>query len=118
MRNKPKVGQKLFSLNIGNASRRSPQVLTPVIVKSVGRKFFVAGVEGCADHSNETYHLDTWHEKTNSTADSCLYETEKEWADEKEAAELCAEIGKAFEYGSNRKNLSLEKLRSIKAILQ
>ena len=40
MKTKPVVGQVLYSLNVGNAARNCGQVLTPVTVVSVGRKYF------------------------------------------------------------------------------
>ncbi len=42
---KPTVGETLYSLNIGNATRGKVQKLTPVKVLKVGRKYFTTGVE-------------------------------------------------------------------------
>lgn len=41
MKRKPQIGETLYGLNIGNASRRGvEQKLTPMVVTAVGRKFF------------------------------------------------------------------------------
>lgn len=109
---KPIVGETLYSLNVGNAARDSEQVLTPVKVKSVGRRYFtVIGKYGW----EKKYYLDTWGEVSDYRADSCLYETEKEWKDEKEATDLHRKIKEHFVY---KKRLSLEQLRAINKIME
>jgi hypothetical protein len=109
---KPIVGETLFSLNVGNSARDCNQVLTPVTVKSVGRKYFtVIGKYGW----EIKYHLDTWGEVSDYRADSRLYETEKEWKDEKEATDLHRKIKEHFVY---KKRLSLEQLRAINKIME
>ena len=40
MKAKPKVGQKLFSLNINDAASNRPPVRPPLAVTKVGRKYF------------------------------------------------------------------------------
>lgn len=113
---KPIIGEKLFTLNVGNAARRTPQVLTPVIVAKVGRKYFTTHAEGQFKVERE-FHLENWREKTDYSPDAVIYESEQEYADEKESREICAAIGKAFEYGRNGKELPLETLRKISALL-
>lgn len=109
---RPIVGETLYSLNVGNAARDSEQVLTPVIVKSIGRKYFtVIGKYGW----EIKYYLDTWAEVTEYLADTYLYETEKEWEDEKEATELHHKIKYHFVY---KKRLSLDQLRAINKIME
>jgi len=115
--NKPVVGQKLFSLNVGNAARRTEQVLTPVIVKKVGRKYFVCGEEG-ATWRDTQYHLDNWTEKSEYIASSVLYKTEKEWEDEKEMNKSCRFIATTFMHGDNIKHLPLEKIRAIVKLIE
>jgi len=110
---KPTVGETLYSLNVGNAARRTPQVLTPVVVTKVGRKYFTGG-EGYAARQ---FDISDWTEKTESTADAALYESEQEWEDEKEAARLCGELWKAFKYGRNRCRLPLDALRRMHGLL-
>ncbi len=117
MRAKPKVGQKLFSLNIGDRARRQPQVLTPVVVTKVGRKYFTVANEQHQALQQE-YHLENWRECYEcGSACSCLYESEQEWLDEKEARRICGTLGEVFCYGANKAGLSLKALRQIEMIM-
>lgn len=119
-RDKPKVGQILYSLNVGNAARHCKQKLTKVIVTKVGRKYFSCKDAGYADNrGRETqYHLSNWREKTEYCIDSALYVSRREWEDEKEAIAICHMIGQeAFRYGRNKFSLSLETLREIKRLI-
>ncbi len=117
MRDKPKVGQKLFSLNIGDNARHRPQTLTPVTVSKVGHKYFSVAVDG-RSYANQEYHLEDWRERYNyGMAGTYLYETEQQWVDQKEAFRICSEIKKAFEYGDNNYSIPLAELRKIEAVL-
>ena len=111
------VGQELFKLNIGNNARRDvAQKLTPVVVTKIGRKYFSVKDHG---YNFETaFSLEDWTEKTEYTANVCLYKNEQEWSDEKEEAMLCKAIWNAFEYGRNRNNVELPKLRMIMAAIE
>lgn len=118
MRNKPTVGQQVFILNVGNAARHKPQVLTPATVTKVGRKYFTALENHFAGspHMATQYHLDTWREKSEYSANSKVYESPQEWADEREAAAIGCMLNDRF--GSlPRTKLSLKSLRAIKAII-
>lgn len=119
-RPKPTVGQTLYSLNVGNAAGKyRPQKLTPVEVISVGRKYFKCRPVGSTyRHEEAEYHLDTWREKTDYTPSSALYETEKEWDDEKERDLLFSKISNEFSHYAHKKtSLSIETLRQIAALL-
>lgn len=119
MKPKPTVGQTLFSLNIGNAARRGcEQVLTPVVVFSVGRKYFTACKPGNEQyaHLQTKYHLDSWDEVTHYSPNSHLYAAAQDWHDEKEATELHDRIRKAFNTW-NRVKLPLASLRQIASFL-
>lgn len=113
---KPKVGQILYRLNIGNNARHVPQVLTPVIVSKVGRKYFTVRRYDGPYTAESEHHIDNWYERTEYSADYALYESEQAWADEKEARAICQHIAEAFRYGDNRRNLSIEVLRDMKRI--
>ena len=110
---KPEVGETLFSLNIGNAARTREQVLTPVVVAKVGRKYFTVG-EGWKETK---YRLSDWRQVTDYSPDSCLYESEQEFEDEKECRVLAGAISEAFKYGRRTQGLSLAALRKIHAIV-
>lgn len=63
MKRKPIVGETLFSLNVGNDARHGvPQILTPMVVKSVGKKYFKLS----RPESNWTveFYLEDWSQKT------------------------------------------------------
>lgn len=112
MKRKPVVGEKLFSLNIGNATRNREQTLTPVLVSKVGRKYFSVKKEG---YNWETeYHLDTWQQKTDYSPDSQLYESEQEYLDMKQKSEILKQLRSIFDYSGSAHLLSLETLRKIK----
>jgi len=113
---KPKVGQTLYRLNVGNNARHCPQVLTPVVVSKVGRLYFT--VKRDRPYAMETkHHIVGWYEKTDGSANTKLYESEQAWADEKEAVLICGDIKSAFEYGQNRANLPIDALRAIEKII-
>ena len=107
---KPKVGQTLYSLNIGNAARGVGQKLTPTVVTKVGKKYFY-----CAN--GRRYFFDSWREQTIYCSNSQLYETPQKWEDEKEVDRITIFISDCFDYGSNRKNMSLDKLQKIEKII-
>ena len=119
-RPKPEIGQTLYSLNVGNRHRQGwEQVLTPVTVIKVGRKYFTCAVQalvGTMPHTHEQYDIETWQQKTEFIANSKLYATPQEWEDEKEARKLKDAISKCFGIWGEVE-IPLEKLRRIKAIL-
>lgn len=84
----PGVGETLYSLNVGDAARNREQVLTPVVVRKVGRKYFEASPAE-QPHLITQYRLSDWGEHSDYSARSRLYRTPKEWEDEKESAEMC-----------------------------
>ena len=106
----PEVGQIVYSLNIGDEARDGKQELTPYEVTKVGRKYFTIKL----DWREIQFHLKDWREKSNYSPNHKLYTTEQEYYDYKESVDICSEINKAFEYGRNTKNLSLEALQEIK----
>ena len=89
------VGSRLFRLNVGNNARHVPQVLTPVVVTKVGRKYFTVAREGNDQPwPFESKHLsECWTEETGGyTPNYALYESEQEWADQEEQICLRARI--------------------------
>ena len=113
---KPIVGQTLFSINVGNASRNKPATLTPVIVQKVGRKYFTVNHPDYPPHMGTEHHLDTWRQHTQYCADAYLYASEQEYKDEKDRERIVKEIRRLFEYGGATNRLSLDQLRQIWAM--
>lgn len=96
MKPKPIVGQKLYSLNVGNAVSRfdKKQFLTKVEVIKVGRKYFTCKVVDGWEVIE--YHLDNWKQKSDYAATSVLYEFQEEYEKEKEVNEKYAELKEYF----------------------
>lgn len=117
--NKPKVGDVLYSVNVGNAARNREQVATPVVVISVGRKFFVTCELGQETnrYRHTKYSLKDWREVTDYTPDSQLYESEQEFLNEKIARRIWDKLRRFFA-SCNNGNISLEDLKEIEAIIE
>ena len=112
---KPVVGERLYSLNIGNSARHAEQKLTPVIVSKVGRKYFYAEKEG---YRLETkYHIDSWVEATDFCANSKLYESAEDWNNEKLKSELLQALSDAFGVYYKKEEFTIEQLKSVCEIL-
>ncbi len=113
MRDKPEIGQTLFSLNVGNAARHKKQVLTPVKVTKVGRKYFTVG----EDWIETQYHLDDWQEKSEYIAGSVLFASEQEWEDEKDSNILFERLSDYFDHSGRARRLPLPVLKTIDRII-
>jgi hypothetical protein len=113
MKPRPKIGQRLFSLNIGYNSSRFNQTLTPVVVVSVGRKYFTVSTEGPYKHKQQ-YFIEDWREKTYYSQETKLYKDEQEWFDDVLAHRISNKLREVF---SVRPNLSLDTLRKIEALV-
>lgn len=111
-----KPNQTVFRLNIGNGARYgNGGTLHPVIVRSVGRKYFRCSGE---NQSLETeYHLETGVEHTECNACSKIYVTREEWENQNEAEQITKMIRSEFDgYGPCK--FPLETLRQIKALIR
>jgi len=99
MTDKPKVGQTLYSLNVGNAARNVEKKLTPVIVRKVGRKYFYCSKSGRS--YVRRYYLSDWREECGGyCADSFLYNSVQEYEDEKKAEAIKKKIQDVFRWDS------------------
>jgi len=115
IKREPVVGEILYSLNVGNASRNCKSELTPVTVTSVGRKYFKVAPTSRLNNERQ-HHLGSWRERSDYSPKSRLYFTEQEYNDEKESRILCDKLWRAFEYARNVLGLSLEELRAMAEI--
>jgi hypothetical protein len=118
MRQPPKVGQTLYSLNVNDAARGGkPQILTPVTVVSVGRKYFE--VDGPGIFRGQKHKLEDWVQVVTYGSPDCeLYWSEQAYKDKLEADAIARQIGDLFEYGRNGAKISLNNLRLIKRIIE
>jgi hypothetical protein len=115
---KPMVGQTLYMINIGNAARNRDQILTPVVVVKVGRKYFTTrNIDDNRGWSDQQYHIENWSEKTEYSANSCLYQSPQDWHDQKESYTIGMEIYNFFKYERGTTKISLPKLRIIMDII-
>ena len=112
---KLKVGDVLYSLNVGNAARNCEQKLTPVTVTKVGRKYFTCTEEGWSRGTD--YHLGDWSEKSDYAAYSCLYESPEAWENEKEFYSIVRAIRNQFDFRGDSDNYTLDQLRQVAKIL-
>jgi hypothetical protein len=118
MKPKPKVGDRVFSLNVGNAARGCAEKLTPVVVKSVGRKYFqVESPIGERIGATE-FNLDDWHERSKYSASARILSSEQEWRDEKDAKQIFDKIRTEFSAWTPPKHILLSDLRAISEILK
>ena len=117
MKPTPTVGQILYSLNVGNAARNREQVLTPVKVVKVGRKYFTTQhTDDTSGWSATDYYIEDWSQKSEYIASSCLYVSEESWETEKHQRELIKQI-EDFVSCRMLRELSVEVLQSVVSIL-
>lgn len=113
MKRKPIVGETLYKRRIGYAAERyGERPLEPVIVRSVGRKYFV-----CSHAANPTfttkYHIESWRNVSEYASSQKLYESIADWEEELEFTKLILVVRKAI----NDQQFNLEQLRAIAGIL-
>lgn len=109
----------LYSLNVGNAARgKVKRELTRYRVTSIGRKYFKIIRDDATGWRELEFHIDSWSENTRYSSDHKLYADPQDWEDEKTEADLSNMIYKAFDYGRNNLNLSLDRLEKIVAIIK
>lgn len=120
----PKVGDRLFTLAVGNAARRQESGYHEwYIVQKVGKKYFYAVNERwvipgevISERSMTKFDLETWSESNGYSACWICYSTEQEYRDEAEIDRLCDKISEAFQYRRNP-GLDAEQLRTIGKML-
>lgn len=110
---KPKIGETLFLVDIGNLARDGRGRQRDCTVSRVGRKYFYVEY----DSGEIQFDLENWWEVTGGyIADYALYESRQEWKDKCQAAKYHAAIGKAFSsIGSITATLS--QLKQVAEIL-
>ena len=108
------VGETLYSLNINSAARGQPQILTPIKVTKIGRKYFTAGEKLLP----RQYYLSNWEEKTFYYPESKLYVSEQAYLDEQASHKICRKMKEIFRYGWNNLEIPLHILQKIEKILK
>jgi len=114
---KPTLGQTLYRLPIGNRARRGVEPeLTPVVVSSVGRKYFSVKEPDSIYELKTKHHIDTGLEVSNFSAGYKIYSSDQEYLDERESDRLNNALREAFQYYGKPK-FTLDQLRAVSAIL-
>ena len=110
---KPTVGQILFLMPRGNQVRRNLEIRQCKVL-SVGTKYFNVGLY---EFGREiTFHIDSWVQSTNSTADWQVFESEQAIIDLQQSDELYTKIRNALGYGG-ASNYTLAQLKQVAEIL-
>ena len=117
MKQKPKVGQIIYSLNVGNSARGQKQKLTQIVVKKVGRKYFYAGPESWPDETSTKFEISTWCQVTEYMAGQKLYERVYDYDIDMERDKLTRNIESCFRHGIGRR-LLMGQLREIDEIIR
>lgn len=109
--NKPKVGDKLFLVDIGNRARLGSKQRTCEVAK-VGRKYFTV-IYGEKPHYAEVeFEIETLRQRTKYIQEYALYESEQAWLDSLEATRVAQEISNAFRY-TGYKAFTLAQLKDV-----
>jgi len=114
---KPKVGQTVYSLNVGNAARNTKQKLTPVTVCKVGRKYFYAKRYNWPENTAIKYDLLTWGEVTDYFVNNKLFESVEAYEISKERGDLIRKLESVFRHGIADR-LLLSQLREIIEVIK
>ena len=89
---KPKVGETLFIVDVGNRARNGGKQRECTVTK-VGRKYFYVEI---SNYWKVPFHIETWWEKTEYTADFAVYESKEEWEAEKKFRECLNKLRQYF----------------------
>ena len=116
MKKKPEVGQIVFEKVSGR--------LEPVEITKVGHKYFYCQTAGEIEYGqtpgiDNSFKIDTWR----GSGDHCrynqvVYESKQAYRDDALWDNLRQEFRDFFDWKRNCKNLTLEQLKRIKAIIE
>ena len=115
MNKKPKVGQIVFEKVVGR--------LEPVEVTKVGRKYFYCQTAGEIEYGQKpgvynAFEIATWRGSGDHERGSqAVYESKQAYEDEVLWDNMRYEFRDFFDWKRNCKNLSLDQLKRIKAII-
>lgn len=116
--NKPKVGDTLFLVDIGNRAINGRGKQRPCRVTKIGRKYFTVEHYAGAYPFEVQLCLDTWRENTNYTADYQAYPDMQSWRDEQERVKWLGRFRREFEHFPRFNDRhSLENLREAAKVL-
>ena len=114
---RPEVGQTIYSLNVGNAARNREQVLTPMTVTKVGRKYFTLLHDPQWPRMPVQFYLSNWREHSDYPSSHQLFESERAWLDAKAETEIRHALSGHFRYLDRTDGLTLNQLKRIQEII-
>lgn len=118
---KPSVGETLYMLNVGDRAGGVEQVLRPVIVIRVGRKYFTVcepEYEG-KDWMHERFYIDSWRHDAGGYAPCwALYESAVDFEREKQRADVRKYLSGLFDWNGDWNKLSNEAMVAMKQIAE
>jgi hypothetical protein len=113
---KPKIGQEMFIVFIGDSRRNDTRTPQPGIVTSIGSKYVHVQAND-KWRKPITFHIDSGLQKTNYSPDYRLIESHQQWVDEQDHRTL-SERARWVTADFNTRTISLEKLRAIVALIE
>lgn len=115
---KPKVGDTLFLVDVGNRARNGRGKQRPCTVTKVGRKYFTVEYYSGAYLFEVQLRLDTWQENTDYTVSYQAYPDMQAWLDEQERVQWLGRFRQEFDlFSGPRGKHSLENLREAAKVL-
>ena len=113
MRN-PVLGEELYVRETGNVARYDGGVGYFGTVTKIGRKYFTVAFNSRTDGIQ--FHIDTWVEKSNCSANYILHESHSHWMDEQNREIYRHAMREAFDW-ANSKHYTLEQYRKVSKTL-
>ena len=108
-----KPGQKVYVKRVGNEARYKGEYYTEEVVEKVGRKWFTI-----EKFWREKFSLETGLNYAGQYSSTMVaYESIQKIEEEKEIDKKCKEIYRAFDFGMNIQNLSIDNVRAIYKII-
>lgn len=118
MSDKIKVGQELYIIPVGNLVRPYGKNVRKGVVTKVGRKYLYVEIEGvyCGE-DGARFNKKTLRSESEYNSPWLAFRSMQEIEDREEVSQLHDEFRQFFGWGGKSRELTLEQLRRIKAII-
>jgi hypothetical protein len=118
MSGKIKVGQELYIVPMGNLVRAYGKDVRKGVVTKIGRKYLYVKIEGVYRGEDGTrFSKETLRSESNYGSPWIAFCSMQEIKDEEETSRLHDEFRQFFGWSGKSRELTLEQLRRIKAII-
>lgn len=115
--NKPKVGDSLYLVDVGNRARRGLGKQRPCVVSKIGRKYFyVTCQESPSYEVIIPFDLIDWREKSDYSAQYALFESKEDYEELAVKNAWMNKLSSTFQYSSGAK-FTLAQLTEVGALL-